>query len=194
MMKEDKVTFKQFTINSNKQPSYFFKDDYIVFNLNSCFTKKNNFSKCMNNIKEALEDNYNRKLNLCNLASMCYRLQIKYDSLECYEFIGKLIAFIKQDFPQLVLTQNNVYSHGEYDVRPIDSLIQYEESTYTIYINNVLLDCLKFLGYTSQQVIPLFNYTRDFNNIIPSDMIKQLPVINQKNLKQYEQLKELILS
>ena len=222
-MAQYKEKYKQIVINSAKGPAYYFKKDFAVFNLNACFTKKNNYVKFISSIKEVLE--HTNKINLCNLASLCYKLNILYNSEECSEMISKIINMIRTDFPEVVLLQNNVECYGEIDLQPIHSLIQYdrdlhdelvkedivpwvgmpgpkeveEQRTYLetnvpnnlIIINHVLMETLKYIGYVSTQIFDIFDFTKDFNEIVPKDIIATLPIDSDENMEQYNKIRKL---
>ena len=117
-----KQKVKQYVINSAKQPIYFIRDGYIVFNLNSCFVKKNNYTRFQTVLNEASQ--FANKLNLCNLASLCYKLNMEYCSNETLEFVLKLVDIINS--VNLKITQDGILSHGEIDMRPLDNLITNE--------------------------------------------------------------------
>ena len=87
-MAQYKEKYKQVVINSLKYPPYYLIGDVVVINLNACFIKRNNFVKFFLILKEALE--LSNKINFCNLASLCYKLNILYESEECYNFWKKL--------------------------------------------------------------------------------------------------------
>ena len=222
-MAQYKEKYKQIVINSAKGPAYYFKKDIAVFNLNACFTKKNNYVKFMSAIKEVLE--HTNKINLCNLASLCYKLNIPYNSEECYEMISKIINLIKNDFPDIVLLQNNIECYGETDLQPIHSLIQYDRDLHDemvkeevipwvgmpgpkeddepiihleknvpnnlIIINHVLMESLKYIGYVSTQIFDIFDFTKDFNEIVPVDIIATLPIDSDENMEQYNKIRLL---
>ena len=222
-MAQYKEKYKQIVINSAKGPAYYFKKDIAVFNLNACFTKKNNYVKFMSAIKEVLE--HTNKINLCNLASLCYKLNIPYNSEECYEMISKIINLIKNDFPDIVLLQNNIECYGEIDLQPIHSLIQYDRDLHDemvkeevipwvgmpgpreddepiihleknvpnnlIIINHVLMESLKYIGYVSTQIFDIFDFTKDFNEIVPVDIIATLPIDSDENMEQYNKIRLL---
>ena len=222
-MAQYKEKYKQIVINSAKGPAYYFKKDIAVFNLNACFTKKNNYVKFMSVIKEVLE--HTNKINLCNLASLCYKLNIPYNSEECYEMISKVINLIKNDFPDIVLLQNNIECYGEIDLQPIHTLIQYDRDLHDemgkeevipwigmsgakeedesiihleknvpnnlIIINHVLMESLKYIGYVSTQIFDIFDFTKDFNEIVPVDIIATLPIDSDENMEQYNKIRLL---
>ena len=79
---------KQYIINSAKQPAYFIQDDFIILNLNANFPKKDNFSKLNSNLREL--KSFGNVINLCNLASLCYKFEMEYASQETLDFVKKI--------------------------------------------------------------------------------------------------------
>ena len=180
---------KQFIINSAKQPIYMCREDIILFNLNACFVKKNNFAKYEAALKEAIQKG-GKKINFGNFASLCYKLGINYSSKEALEFAEAIITVAKID--HLTVIQNNINMYGEVDMRPIDSLIKYDRQNNVVYTNKVLIDCLKILGYVEGQIRDVITVTKDFRKIIPEDLINELPIVNKKNTKAYEKIQTFI--
>jgi len=188
-MSQYKSKTKQYVINATRQPLYIHRDDYILFNLNACFVKKNNLTRFETLLREAVAKG-GTKLNLGNLASLCYKLGMDYCSDETFEFIQKVIYVAKQE--DIQLTQDGILSYGEVDMCPIDNLISHDKKNCVIYTNSVLVDCLKILGYVDSQIRDIINVTKDFRKIIPEDLIEELPTKNRKTIKAYERIKKLI--
>ena len=188
-MGQYKQKTKQYVVNSAKQPIYIHRDDYILFNLNSCFVKKNNYVRFQSMLEEAI-DKGGSKLNLCNLASLCYKIEMDYASLETYEFIEKLVEIISKF--NLKTTQDNIESFGEIDIRPLDSLISFDSKANVIYTNSVLIECLKILGYADSQLTNVIDFTKDLKNIIPEDLIDELPITSKRTMKAYNKMKALL--
>jgi len=179
-------------------------------------------------VKEALEKT--NKINLCNLASLCYKLNIDYGSEECYEMISKIISLLKTEHPEVILLQNNIRCYGEIDLQPIHELIQYDRDLHDelikkevvpwvgmpdskeeeeeieeeptiklekdipgniVVINHVLMESLKYIGYVSTQIFDIFDFTKDFNEIVPKDIIATLPIDSEKNMEQYNRIQKL---
>lgn len=185
-----KTKTKQYVINSAKQPIYVHRDEYILFNLNACFVKKNNYVRFQSMINEAVEKG-GTKLNLGNLASLCYKIEMDYNSEETYEFVQRIIEIIKGE-TDIELTQDNILSYGETDMRPLDSLVSYDGKSNILYTNSVLIDCLKILGYGEAQVHSIIDFTKDLSKIIPCDLIEELPISNKFTRKSYDKIKGLI--
>ncbi len=189
-----KLKIQQVVINSAKQYPYYYEDDLIVFNLNTCFAKKTNNSKFLQTIREAVQDcaASTMKLNLCNLASLCHKLNISYDSVECLDFVHKVVSNIHTEFPEVELTQEGVYNCGEYDLCPMKSLVSFDSINTIVMVNSILLDCLKTLGFVESQMYNIIDYTKDLRNIIPPDLVTTLPLVNPQNLKQYRLIEEIL--
>ena len=180
---------KQFIINSAKQPIYICRENIVLFNLNSCFVKKNNFAKYEAALKESIQKG-GKKVNFGNFASLCYKLGIDYASKEALEFVEAIVTIAKMD--KLEVVQNGILSYGETDMQPIDSLIKYDKQSNIIYTNQVLIDCLKILGYVESQTRDIIMVTKDFRKIIPEDLINELPIVNKKNIRAYEKIQNFI--
>ena len=187
-----KEKYTQIVINATKAPTYLYMGDVVMINLCACFLKKGNYMKYLSTIKEAM-DGY-KKINFCNLASTCYKLGIKYNSLECLEFIQVLIQLTRHDIPDVIFVQNGILNCGEIDCQPLQSIIKIDKEKSTLFVNNVLLECLKYLGYVSSQLWSILSFTTNFNFIIPPDIIRQLPIKNESNDLFYKTIKENLLS
>lgn len=187
-----KEKYQQFNINPNKGVPYYYRDTLIVFNLTACFIKKNNYVKFISNLKDAAEQG--DCINFTNLASLCYKWDIPYGGEECLDFVKTIHTLVKRDYPYIKLVQNGIYNLGETDMRPIDSVIDWDLENNNIYVNNVLIECLKYLGFVGSQVYNILKTTTDFNQLIPVDLVEKLPITDDKTLKAYETIKEIILS
>lgn len=189
-MAEYRQKTRQYIINSAKQPIYIHRDDYILFNLNACFVKSNNYARFESFVKEALQGG-GSKVNLCNLASLCYKLGMDYCSDETFDFVQTAVEIIRQNGINVV--QDGITLYGETDMQPIESLISYDRKNNVVYTNHVLVECLKIIGFADVQVRDVVEYTKDFRKIIPSDLIEELPIRNRKTLRAYNKIKDLFI-
>lgn len=187
-----KQRVQQIIMNSSKQLPYTILEDVTILNLNTCFIKKASYSKLSSILKELVPNMKNNKLNLCNLASLCYKLGIKYDSDECLEFVYSIVNYIKKEYPQLELVQNGINNCEETDMRPLTNLMRMEKKTMTIYVNSVLLECLKNLGYVESQMFTIVDYTRNLKNVIPVDLLQELPIMNKRTILYYKAIKRIL--
>lgn len=186
--KQQKI--KQYVISPSRQPVYVLQDDYIIFNLNACFIKKNNQSRFDSLVRESMVKG-GKKLNLCNLASMCYKLGMDYCSDETLGFVKELKSIAAKNSVGVV--QDGIESCGEIDMQPLTSLVSYDSATGVIYTNQVLVDCFKILGYVDSQIKEVVDYTKDLRNILPPDLIEELPIKNKRTISAYNRIKDLFL-
>ena len=179
---------KQYIINSAKQPAYFIQDDFIILNLNANFPKKDNFSKLNSNLREL--KSFGNVINLCNLASLCYKFEMEYASQETLDCVKKIVKIIKDH--NFTIVQNNVYNYGEIDMKPIDKLVSFDPTHDIIYCNNILIECLKVLGYVDNQLYDIIDFSKNLRHVIPEDLADKLPIQNKKNSGCYQMIKELL--
>lgn len=187
-----KEKFQQFNINPNKGAPCYNRGNIIVINLAACFIKKNNYVKFISTLKEASE--FGDTINFTNLASLCYKWDIVYGSEECFNFVTTIRDMVKRDYPNMKLAQNGIYNLGEVDMQPLDYVLKWDPENNNIYVNNVLVECLKYIGFVSSQIYNILKTTTNFNKLIPQDLIKKMPVADENTLKAYEKIKEIILS
>lgn len=187
-MAEYKQKTKQFIINSAKQPTIAFRGDFVLFNLNACIPKKNNFIKFDAALKELILKG-GTKVNFCNLASLCHKLEMDYCSDEVFELAKRVILSAKN--AGLEVLQNKVRSYGEIDMQPMHSLISYDKSNNVLYTNVVLIDSLKVLGYVDAQIREIVDFTKDFRHIIPEDLIEEMPIANERTIAAYERIRRI---
>ena len=65
------------------------------------------------------------------------------------------------------------------------------EQNNLIIINHVLMESLKYIGYVSTQIFDIFDFTKDFNEIVPVDIIATLPIDSDENMEQYNKIRLL---
>lgn len=184
-----KQKYKQYIMNAAKNPPYFCKEDCIVFNLNANFSKRDNFSKFDVYLKECRD--LGSKINLCNLASLCYKLRINYASIDTLNFVKQIVNRIKNE-TDLQIVQENVFNCGETDMKPLENLVSFDLQHDIIYANWIILDCLSILGYTDNQLYEVVDFSKDLKEVLPTDLINSLPIMNRKNAGCYNMIKELL--
>lgn len=184
-----KLKPKQYIVNAAKQAQYFFVEDYVVLNLNACFPKKDNYVKFESCVKEI--KGQRPKLNLCNLASLCYKLQIPYASQQTLDFVSNIYNYLKQE-TDFIITQDNIISFGEQDMQPFRSVLSFDAVNNIIYTNSTLMECLKLLGFLDTQLFDILDYTKNLRDIIPSDLVETLPIYNKQTSGCYNMIKDII--
>ena len=187
-MAEYKQKTKQFVINSAKQPVFAFRGDCVLFNLNACIQKRNNFIKFDAALKEMIAKG-GTTVNFCNLASLCHKLELEYSSDDTFELAKRVIISAK--LAGLNVVQKGMKSYGEIDMQPMHSLISYDKDNNVLYTNLVLVDSLKLIGYVDAQIKEIIDFTRDFRQIIPEDLIEEMPIMNERNKQAYERIKRI---
>ena len=90
------------------------------------------------------------------------------------------------------IVQNNVYNYGEIDMKPIDKLVSFDPTHDIIYCNNILIECLKVLGYVDNQLYDIIDFSKNLRHVIPEDLADKLPIQNKKNSGCYQMIKELL--
>ena len=115
---------------------------------------------------------------------------MKYASQQTLDFIQKVINVCKDNGFEIL--QDNVLSFGEIDMRPFKTLISYDNEHEILYTNMVLMDCLTLLGYVENQLYDIIDFTKDLTNIIPEDMVENLPIETKENIGCYNMIKEMI--
>ena len=188
-MAEYKQKTKQYIINSAKQPIFAFRNDCVLFNLNACFIKRNNFIRFDSALKEIVNKG-GKNINFCNLASLCAKWEIDYCSDDIFVFVQQIVTTARQ--LNLKVIQNGFKSYGEIDMRPIDTLISYDAENNILYTNVILVECLNLLGYVDSQIRELADYTKDFRKIVPEDLIEEMPIMNRRTKKAYKRMRECL--
>lgn len=186
-----KTKYSQFVVNSSKQLPYTIHDDIIVLNLNASITKKVNLSKLINILGTALETS--NKVNLCNYASLLFKLELNYNSDASLDLIEEIVNCIKEEFDDIELMQNNMENCGEIDCQPISTMVSFDSENNIIYANSIITDSLKKLGYVDNQLYSVIDYSIDLREIFPTDILLTLPVATEKNKQQYTKIKDIIL-
>ena len=186
-----KTKYSQFIVNSSKQLPYTIHDDIIVLNLNASITKKVNLSKLINILGTALETS--NKVNLCNYASLLFKLELNYNSDASLDLIEDIVNCIKEEFDDIELMQNNMENCGEIDCQPISTMVSFDSENNIIYANSIITDSLKKLGYVDNQLYSVIDYSIDLREIFPTDILLTLPVATEKNKQQYTKIKDIIL-
>lgn len=129
------MNFQLLNIDSTKQDEPLTINDTFVFNVNSVIKRKD---IDITSFDEALLGCTTNNININNLASLCTKLEIKYDSFECLDMVSQIIDTIKSLRPQVKFTQNNIENHLEIDAKPYTLLHTKEviDPKYDIILKN----------------------------------------------------------
>ena len=175
-------------LDSSKEPEIFNKDDIDCLNLNSAIKRNYNSQHFKNWINlQSLNE-----LNLCNLASLCFKLRINYNSSDCLLLLKEVVDDIKEVKPNIKFVQKGVVNCGEEDLLPFKKLIEVNKESSIIYINRVIKDCLTFLGYTDAQLGELVLSVNNLLDYIPQDITKFITIQNNLSNHTYEKITEML--
>ena len=174
-------------VDSGKGGSIFFRNNLICLNLNAAIKHKNvNLSKVELVIQHA------SYINLCNLASLCYKLDINYHSRECEELLRNIIINIKAKNKDICFTQFNVNNFYEVDLNPLERLYYLDRINGIIYMNKVFKEQLNYIGFQDNQLASIFELADNADELIPKDLKMNLPLRNEQSEQQIEKLKKVI--
>lgn len=132
-------------------------------------------------------------INLCNLASLCYKLKIKYDSFECLELVEFLTYKIKYYQDNLTFCQNNISNKLEQDLRPFNKIYEIDNNNGIIYINKIFKEKLNYIGFADSQLITLITTVKNLQEYIPQDLLVNIPIENDSTNITYEYIKEMLI-
>lgn len=179
------------TIDSSKCDIFVRYNDFININLNALIRKKHFDADYIGEqIIDLLFDPVN--INFTNLASLCYKLKIGYSSNDCLELIKYLVSIFKDFNPKINFVEAKVTNQGELDIAPFENLLIYDKKYSIIYINKILKDKLKILGYADSQIVKLLEEYINVSSIVPKDLLEDIPFRDDVTIKMHNNLKELI--
>ena len=178
-------------IDSSKTDKVVIKNNICVVNLNSIIKRynldKNYISNQLSNIISNCDT-----INLTNLASLCTRLQIDYNSEDCYNLVKVIVNNIREVNNKVKFCQNHIHNQGEIDMLPFDSLYELDESNNILYLNKILKDKLKVIGYIDSQIPVLIEQFKDPIKIMPQDLFNDVAFCTDENISAYCKIKELL--
>ena len=184
----NKNRFKINIIDSSKSNISELKDDLVIINLNAAISKYDNYDK----IIEVVKNNPNiNKVNLCNLASLCIKLDINYSDYETLNLINNIISIIKKLNPNIKVLQENIDNHFETDCQPIKCMVHKDNINGIIFINSTIKKYLNSFGFTDSQFEQIFTNKIVLPDLLPIDIINKLPLKNKKTDDAYTLLKEI---
>ena len=184
-----KAKYKLNIIDSSKKIDYYLKEDTAVLNLNSCINKPTNLNTFEALIKEINSLNI-KKINLCNLASLCYRINIDYASEKTLDLMINIISIL--DKYNCKVCQNKINNYNEIDLKPFDNLVKIDYIGGIIYTYPMVINITKIMGYLDNQLIDIFSNIDSLEAFLPEDMIHTLPIESEQNNLFYLDLKELL--
>ena len=178
-------------IDSSKCDKLIVKNDVCIINLNSLIKRYNIDKNYISNQLSAVISVCNT-VNFTNLASLCYRLQIEYSSEECYNLVKAIINNFKEVNSNIRFCQKYIHNQGEIDMLPFDSLYELDQNNNILYLNKILKDKLKVIGYIDSQIPVLIEQFKDPIKMMPKDLFSNVAFCTDENIHAYCKLKELL--
>lgn len=161
------------TIDSTKGDTVYRYSDFLNINLNSFIRKKYfDVSSIEPQIRYLIADCEN--INVTNLASLCYKLAINYTSDECLDLVYRIKQVITKINRYINFVESGVTYLGELDVMPFRNLVTWDRKNSIIYINRILKDKLKVLGFAECQILEVAQDEKVLTSVIPKDLMEDL--------------------
>lgn len=178
-------------MDEGKRLDYYFIDNLAVLNVNTSIPRNTfNFNRLRENVVEIFE--VTDTINICNFATLCYKLEVDYGSDSALVLLIKIVNTIFDVSKAIKLCQCGILNAGDIDAAPIPTLIKRNEDNTTIWVHSILPECLSKLGYMDCQLCELFNSMDTLAPIIPIDMIRGLPIVCTRNMNNYEKMREIM--
>ena len=181
------MRYKLNVIDSLKGKPLQVLDNVAIINLNACITRYDNSDKVISGILSSNVD----KVNLCNLASLSFKLGLPYTSYDTINLIDNIIERVKKERPSVKFIQSNFNNLGETDCAPMNELVQINYSSGIININAVVKKYLNTFGFTDSQFEQVFTSNIDLKEILPIDILNKLPLKRTETMDMYNLLKGL---
>ena len=162
-------------------------NNVAIINLNACITRYDNNDKVISSILSSNTD----KVNLCNLASLSFKLGLPYTSYDIINLVDNIIKKVKKERPSVKFIQSNFNNLGETDCAPISELVQVSHTSGIININGIIKKYLNIFGFTDSQFEQVFTSRIDLKEILPTDILNKLPLKSTETMDMYNLLKGL---
>ena len=118
------------------------------------------------------------EINLNNLASLCAKLNIEYAGDKCLDLLNKIVSLIKEINPNIRIVQKGLVNYFETDLEPFDIISCVEEDK--VKVIKYIKDAIKLLGFIDAQILWLVKDIKNYEEKIPSDLIRHVPL--KKNI------------
>jgi hypothetical protein len=172
-------------LDSSKGVGAILRDDVWLINLNAYVNRgKFNYTKLGDDIIHLVS--HSTTFNLCNLATCCHALGIKYSSSECVLFITRVVKIFKGLIVSPKFVQLGLDSYGEVDCRPIGNLLTKVDDV--VYINILLLNYLNMLGFLNNQIPNVVSNIRSFTELTTESVCEEWPLTSEANMENYERI------
>lgn len=170
---------------------YLLFDDICALNLNALINKFTFNPILLTAALDELGKSY-PIINLCGFAMLCYRLNIPYGSSRSVALAQNIKNFFTKYYPNFSFCQKEIEFDGAVDLRPISHLWFVDHNNEVIYCNKMLIDKLDFLGFASNQIVKLLLDVKELSEILPADIVAQLPIECEYTLEGYHKICEVL--
>ena len=120
------------------------------------------------------------------LAALCGKLRISYGDSKCVYIINTLLSIAANN--NLQLKESSVADIRNCGLKPFTDL--YYMFDNTLFVNKVLASKFTVLGYTNSQLLELYNINNNLLSFLTSDLLNELPIMNNFTEIQYNKIKE----
>ena len=170
---------------------YLCTEDVVALNLNMVIPKVQFNTTSLARIVEDFAKDYS-KIEFCGLADLCYRLNIPYSSETILDLIITLKRFFKRYYPFMYFVQNGFEFDGSFGMLPLTNLYKVDKQRDLVYVHKILLDQMDILGFASVQVSDVLNTIDSVEDLLPPDLVSNLPLMSEKNIDAFNKLCEVL--
>lgn len=141
-------------------------------------------------------------ISLFGLASLCTKIKMFYNSVECRNLVAAAINDIKTTIE--VVTRFNLkrelkaefvidYKKTELEkgIHPFSQLTMLDTENNILYIQEQIINILELIGYSRVQLVGYMDQHYDILTFIPFELIKYMPIETNENLQAYQQMEKL---
>lgn len=178
-------------IDSSKSDCLIIKDGLGIVNINALIKRYNLDKNYIGGSLKSIIPTIN-KINFTNLASLCYKIGLDYRSNQCLELVERLVRDFRSLNPNLIFVQNGITNQGETDMLPFESLFDIDTKSDTLYLNKILKDKLRMLGYADSQFTSLLLSFNKIDKLLPKDMLEDVAMCSDSNIIAYNKIKEVL--
>ena len=165
----------------------------------------NNLISALDQLVSIYGTNIKVNVSLYGLGTFCYRNNIKYDGDTCLNKFKQICCDIKNLVKMYKLGNGCIqikpaitkFSTGlEEGIKPVDGIMTSQEydNGDNLFIIEDALNILTMIGYNKNQLGKLLEVGDDIISLIPSNLVRNIPYMNNVNMLRYKELESMWLS
>lgn len=165
----------------------------------------NNLISALDQLVSIYGTNIKVNVSLYGLGTFCYRNNIKYDGDTCLNKFKQICCDIKNLVKMYKLGNGCIqikpaitkFSNGlEEGIKPVDGIMTSQEydNGDNLFIIEDALNILAMIGYNKNQLGKLLEVGDDIISLIPSNLVRNIPYMNNVNMLRYKELESMWLS